>query len=103
MASLEDKVRRLLDLLDEVEHGFQEEPESIQPNLALHLLDRLQDIVEVIAGRHYDDGGGSVASSSESRPVGSQVQLSHRAALCFRSDYSPCSRGIGIGGLANWN
>ena len=73
MASLEDKVRRLLDLLDEVEHGFQEEPESIQPNLALHLLDRLEDVVEVIAGR-YDDGGGSVASSSESRPAGSQVQ-----------------------------
>ena len=64
-ASLEDKVRRLLDLLDEVERGFQEEPDSIEPDLALHLLERLDSVANVIADQYEEEG-----AEGASRPSG---------------------------------
>ena len=73
-ASLEDKVRRLLDLLDEVERGFQEEPESIEPDLALHLLERLDSVAKVIDDQmqdEVDDGEGS--GSIQRQPSRGQV------------------------------
>jgi hypothetical protein len=77
-ASLEDKVRRLLDLLDEVERGFLEEPDSIEPDLALHLLDRLDNVANVIADQRYeeaeDDGAGS-ASGIQRQPARGQQSV----------------------------
>ena len=65
MAPIEDKVRELLDLLDEVERGFQEEPEAVQRDLALHLVDRLTEVAEVVTSQYTEDSGGSTVSSEE--------------------------------------
>ena len=73
-ASLEDKVRQLLDLLDEVERGFQEEPESIEPDLALHLLERLDSVAKVIDDQMpYEEEGEARASSIQRQPSRGQV------------------------------
>ena len=52
-SSLEDKVRRLLDLLDEVENGFREEPRSVESELAITLVDKL-DAVACVVGDQYE-------------------------------------------------
>ena len=69
--SLEDKVRRLLDLLDEVERGFQEEPDSIEPDLALHLLERLDSVASVVDQQYSED---TEANSRRDDGVGSSIQ-----------------------------
>ena len=72
--SLEDKVRRLLDLLDEVERGFQEEPDSVEPDLALHLLERLDSVANVIADQCEEDGQGASRSGGiQQQPARVQV------------------------------
>ena len=68
--SLENKVRRLLDLLDEVERGFQEEPDSIEPDLALHLLERLDSVASVVDQQYQD----TEANSRRDDGVGSSIQ-----------------------------
>jgi hypothetical protein len=81
--SLEDKVRRLLALLDEVERGFREEPDLIEPDLALQLLDRLASVRNVIADQRHedteaepDDGAGRNAIGIQRQPVrGQQVYM----------------------------
>ena len=68
--SLENKVRRLLDLLDEVERGFQEEPDSIEPDLALRLLERLDSVASVVDQQYQD----TEANSRRDDGVGSSIQ-----------------------------
>ena len=63
MASLEGKVRRLLDLLDEVERGFLEEPQSIQPTLAQNVMDRLMDVHDVVAEQYEDEDSLDIGDS----------------------------------------
>ena len=62
--SLEDKVRRLLDLLDEVERGLQEEPKSLHPDLARCLLERLEGVADVVAGQYEEEGEGPVRAGA---------------------------------------
>ena len=51
-SSLEDKVRRLLNLLDEVESGFREAPRSVESDLASTLVDKLDAVAVVIADQY---------------------------------------------------
>lgn len=55
MAGLENKVRKLLDLLDEVERGFQAEPDSVTRELAFHLLGRLENVADVVSSQVYNE------------------------------------------------
>lgn len=79
MATLENKVRRLLDMLDEVERGFQQEPDAIHRELALHLVDRLQEVAEVIETHDQLEYAGSTTTEEDSDTpqigvAGDQVQ-----------------------------
>ena len=67
-------MRQLLDLLDEVERGFEEEPESIQPNLALHLLERLEGVANVVADQYEEEGEGPIrVGDTRRQPARDQV------------------------------
>ena len=74
MAGLEGKVRQLLDLLDEVERGFLEEPQSIQPALAQNVMDRLMDVHDVVA-EQYDDEDSLDVGDSQSQRAGVADQV----------------------------
>ena len=78
MATLENKVRKLLDMLDEVERGFQQEPDAIHRELALHLVDRLKELAEVVETHDELEYAGSTTSEEDNTPqidvVGDQVQ-----------------------------
>ena len=79
MAGLENKVRELLDLLDEVERGFQEEPRSVEPQLAHHLVERLEDVIDLVTNQYGSVEGGPLDDFQ------SQVQIDEITMFSFHA------------------
>ena len=81
MATLENKVRQLLDMLDEVERGFQQEPDAIHRELALHLVDRLKEVAEEIEIHDQLEYAGSTTSEEDNTP---QIGVADDQVQCAR-------------------
>lgn len=60
-------------MLDEVERGLQQEPEAIHRELALHLMDRLNEVAEVV-DRYAEVEGLSTSEEDINPQVSDQVQ-----------------------------
>ena len=73
MAGLASRVEELLVLLDEVERGIQQEPDSLQHELASRLVDKLQRVAKVVTDSYVEQPKGTGSSLFE--PDGNQKNM----------------------------